>query len=125
MVTIEISQIDEACAAWQNTLREQRTRFGELKEQLLQIAANQHNPESLREIEHLQNQFYIQLINIHDLKHAIREHAQLIGWERRQHHQITDATLAAHSELHDQVAYLLQTLRQVEEEFIAFASSLQ
>lgn len=125
MVTTEISQIDEACAIWQNTLREQRTRFGALKEQLSQIAANQHKPESLREIEHLQNQFYIQLINIHDLKHAIREHAQTIGWERRQHHQITDATLGAHSELHDQVAYLLQTLRQVENEFDAFAASLQ
>ncbi|MFT4022978.1 MAG: hypothetical protein QM664_04230 [Flavihumibacter sp.] len=125
MVTTEISGIDESCASWQNMLREQRTHFGALKEQLLQISAHQHNPENLREIEHFQNQFYIQLINIHDLKHAIREHMQVIGWERRQQGQVTDATVAAHDELHSQVLYLQHTLAQVDKEFGAFAASLQ
>ena len=123
MVTTEISQINGACLNWTNTLREQRTHFGTLKEKLAQVSTHLHDNDSLREIEHFQNQFYIQLINIHDLKHAIREHEQIAAWELKQHGQVSDAPRAAHDALEDQFGQLDQTLQEVEKDFGNFTNT--
>ncbi len=125
MVTTDISQLNGECSSWTNTLREARTRFGSLKEKLQQLSHDLHDKKALQDIEHLQNQFYIQLINIHDLKHAIREHGQIAAWEQDKSGQISDATWSAHEELNDQYEQLGHTLKNVEQEFKNFVAVLQ
>ena len=125
MVTTDISQIAGECSTWRNTLRDQRSDYTALKEKLQQLSTNLQDKNALQDLEHLQNQFYIQLINIHDLKHAIREHEQIAAWEKERNGQVTDATLSAHEDLHAQYERLQGTLATVKQEFSAFVNKLQ
>ena len=125
MVTTDISQIAGECSTWRNTLRDQRADFTSLKEKLQLLSTNLQEKNELQDLEHLQNQFYIQLINIHDLKHAIKEHEQIAAWEKERNGQVTDATLSAHEDLHNQYEQLQVTLRSVKQEFSSFVNKLQ
>jgi hypothetical protein len=125
MVTTEITQLTGECSTWRNTLRDQRSNLTSLKEKLQQLSTNLQDKKALQDLEHLQNQFYIQLINIHDLKHAIKEHEQIAEWELKKNGQVTDATWSAHEELHDSHEQLQATLQQVQQEFRQFVSKLQ
>ena len=117
MVTTDISQLVGECTTWVNTLRTKRSEFNLLKEKLQQLSTNLQDKETLRDLEHLQNQFYIQLINIHDLKHAIKEHERIAHWEKEKKGQVTDATISAHEDQLYQYEQLMGTLDHVEEEF--------
>lgn len=125
MVTTDISQLVGECTTWVNTLRVKRTEFSSLKEKLQQLSVNLQDRETLKDLEHLQNQFYIQLINIHDLKHAVKDHEQIARWEKQKNGQVTDATISAHEELLYQYEQLMGTLDHVEEEFDRFVYKLQ
>ncbi|HEY8398860.1 MAG TPA: hypothetical protein VIK80_13040 [Flavihumibacter sp.] len=120
MVTTEISQLSGECTKWVNTLRSSRSAINALKEKLQSLSPNLHDRERLKDLEHLQNQFYIQLINIHDLKHAIKEHDQIAQWELQKRGHVSDATIATHEELADQFDQLMGTLEEVKSEFNRF-----
>src|SRR5690606_35604897 len=105
------------CTTWVNTLRIKRTEFTSLREKLQKLSTNLQDKETLKDLEHLQNQFYIQLINIHDLKHAIKDHEQIGNWEKKQKGQLTDATVSAHEDIAMQYDQLMETLDHVQEEF--------
>jgi len=125
MVTTDIAQLTGECSNWRSTLREQKTELTALKEKLQQLSTNLQDKSTLQDLEHLQNQFYIQLINVHDLKHSIREHEQIAAWEKEKNGHPTDATWAAHEELHNQYNGLQQTIQSVHQEFRQFVSKLQ
>ncbi len=125
MVTTDIAQLTGECSGWRNTLRDERSQLTSLKEKLQTLSSNLLDRSTLQDLEHLQNQFYIQLINVHDLKHAIKEHEQIAAWENEKNGQATDATWAAHEELHNQYDYLHYTIGQVKQEFKQFVSRLQ
>ena len=125
MVTTDISQLTGECSAWRGTLRDQRTAFSSLKEKLQKLSTNLQDKDKLQDLEHLQNQFYIQLINIHDLKHSIKDHEQIAAWELQKHGQVTDATWSAHEDLHTQYEQLQGTLQHVQGEFKLFVNKLE
>lgn len=125
MVTTDINQLVGECSNWRDTLRQQRANFTSLKEKLQLLSSNLQDRNALQDLEHLQNQFYIQLINIHDLKHAIKEHEQIANWELERNGQVTDATWSAHEDLHGQYEQLQGTLQQVQQEFGSFVNKLQ
>ncbi|ULQ57502.1 hypothetical protein KJS94_04725 [Flavihumibacter rivuli] len=125
MVTTDLAQLTGECSAWKDALRDFRTEFSELKERLQKLSLNLTDKLHLQDLEHLSNQFYIQLINIHDLKHAIKEHEQIAEWELSKNGQVTDATWAAHEEFNDKFQQLQHTLKSVKEEFRQFVSRLQ
>jgi len=125
MVTTDIAQLTGECSGWRNTLREERSQLTSLKEKLQALSSNLLDRSTLQDLEHLQNQFYIQLINVHDLKHAIKEHEQIAAWENEKNGQATDATWAAHEELQNQYDHLHYTIGQVKQEFKQFVSRLQ
>lgn len=125
MVTTDISQLVGECTTWVNTLRTKRSEFNLLKEKLQQLSTNLQDKETLRDLEHLQNQFYIQLINIHDLKHAIKEHERIAHWEKEKKGQVTDATISAHEDHLYKYEQLLGTLDHVEEEFHRFVHKIE
>lgn len=123
MVTTEVAQLSQECNAWRETLRSYRDEFGKLKLQLLKIAAHQSLKEDLLQVEHLDNQLHIQLINIHDLKHAIKNHDRKLQTELQEHDgKLSDETLAQHEILHDEYQSLEQTLQDIKEEFSLFAA---
>ncbi|HMP91670.1 MAG TPA: hypothetical protein PKD90_02290 [Phnomibacter sp.] len=62
------------CSQWRENLRQYREVLNGLRNELYMAAAGKTNKDFLTEVEHYHNQFHIQLINIHDLKHAIKHH---------------------------------------------------
>jgi hypothetical protein len=125
MVQVETSQLTAECEAWRQTLRQFREEFTQDKTKL-QLAANRSlSKDQLQEVEHLHNQFHIQLINIHDLKQAIKNHDRKIGYEMRELKGLNDETVAEHENLFGQYQSLEQILQDLREEFNFFLSRTQ
>ena len=62
------------CHQWIENLRQHRETINHLRNELYTAAAGKTDHDFLKEVEHYHNQFHIQQINIHDLKHEIRHH---------------------------------------------------
>ncbi len=65
--------VDE-CHQWHDELVAYREKINRLKSELYYFAPGKTEHDVLLGIEHFHNQFHIQLINIHDLKHEIKHH---------------------------------------------------
>jgi DNA-binding GntR family transcriptional regulator len=89
------------------------------------LSGKQINPDVLTEIEHLDNQFHIQLINIHDLKQLIKMHDRKILEEREiSDGLVSDVTLRHHENLFDDYQRLENTLHGIRQEFEYFVRQL-
>jgi len=118
MVQVDISQLSGECIAWRDKLRSYRQELTHNEALLQQAAARQLDKDQLQQVEHLHNQFHIQLINIHDLKQAIKAHDRKIGYEQREMNGLNEETLADHESLFNQYQSLEHTLQDVREEFL-------
>lgn len=123
MVTTEVAQLSHECNAWRETLRSHRDEFGKLKQELQKIAAHQSLKEDLLQVEHLDNQIHIQLINIHDLKQAVKFHDRKIQQEMQKNNgKVSDESLADHENLFDRYQSLEHTLQEIKQEFNEFTA---
>ena len=105
--------IDE-CNKWYDQLAQYRQKLNTLKTELYFFAPGKTDHDVLMEIEHYHNQFHIQLINIHDLKHEIRHH--VVEAERHPNfgHRIP------HHYLKEKLDFLLTDLDKLEGDFHTF-----
>lgn len=123
MVTTDVAQLSKECNAWRETLRSYRDEFGQLKTRLREVAGRQSHKETLQEVEHLDNQFHIQLINIHDLKQAIKGHDRRMQQEMTAHGgQLEDETITDHEHIYEDYQTLNHTLQDLRTEFADFIS---
>ena len=121
MVQVDISQLSGECNAWRESLRQYREEFNNDETKLRQVAGQQLSKEQLQDVEHLHNQFHIQLINIHDLKQAIKVHDRKINFEKAAFNgTANEDSLARHEELHGEYQSLEQTLQDLRDEFNDF-----
>jgi len=121
MVQTDISQLSGECSTWRANLRSYREEFTQDKVRLQQAAGHTLPKDRLQDVEHLQNQFHIQLINIHDLKQAIKVHDRKVNYETETHKGLlNDETLAQHELLFDQYQSLEHTLQELRNEFNGF-----
>lgn len=121
MVTTDVAQLSRECNAWRETLRSDRASVSELDTRLQEMAGNYTHEDVLIEIDHFHNQFYIQQLNIHDLKHAIRSHQQQIDAEMQNHHgQVNEDTINDHEKLYDNFQQLEHTLKDLKQDFTVF-----
>ena len=126
MVQVEIGQLTGECNSWRENLRQYRDEFSQDKIKLQKAASGTLSKEQLRDVEHLHNQFHIQLINIHDLKQAIKTHERKMNFEIAANHgQLNEETVAEHENLFDQFQSLDHTLVQLREEFDQFLNRTQ
>jgi hypothetical protein len=125
MVQVETSQLIAECEAWRQTLRQYREEFTQDKTKLQLAASRSLSKDQLQEVEHLHNQFHIQLINIHDLKQAIKNHDRRIGFEVREQNGLNEETVAEHENLFGQYQSLEHTLQELREEFDTFLKQTQ
>ncbi|MET0391688.1 MAG: hypothetical protein ABW019_01050 [Chitinophagaceae bacterium] len=122
MVQSDIAQLTGECTGWRETLRNFREEFNQCKSRLQQLASRPLSKEDLHEVEHYHNQFHIQLINIHDLKQAIKQHERKVNVETAfSDSQVTDETLADHENLYDQYQQLEDTLQALRQDFDVFS----
>jgi hypothetical protein len=126
MVQTDISQLSGECSTWRIALRSYREEFTQDKVRLQQAAGHTLPKEKLQDVEHLQNQFHIQLINIHDLKQAIKAHDRKVSYETQSGNgQVHEETLAEHESLFDQYQSLDNTLQELRNEFKRFLERTQ
>ena len=111
--TQHIAMIDE-CKNWHTVLVSYREKINNLKTELYFFAPGKTDHDVLTGIEHFHNQFHIQLINIHDLKHEIKHHL----FEAQRHpnfgHRIP------HHYIKDKLDMLISDLDKLEQEFHYF-----
>lgn len=121
MVQVDISQLTTECNGWRETLRQYREEFTRDEAKLQQIARKALDKDQLQEVEHLHNQFHIQLINIHDLKQSIKAHDRKMNFERVAFNGfVNEDSLTRHESLLEEVHALEQTLLELREEFNRF-----
>ncbi len=115
MVTAEQHRtlIDE-CQKWYEILANYREKLNKLKTELYFFAPGKTDHDVLAEIEHYHNQFHIQLINIHDLKHEIRHHIQEAERHPNFGHRIP------HHHLKEKLDMLVADLEKLDQDFHQF-----
>lgn len=119
MVTTDTtSQVNE-CTTWRQRLHAHRDELHQLTHTLEEIAKGKEDKQVLTDVEHFQNQFYIQQMNFHDLNHAIKSHAQKLESEGSSH---PAETIAEHESLLGQFNHLEANLDNLKEEFENFKS---
>ncbi|MDB5197931.1 MAG: hypothetical protein JWP88_2302, partial [Flaviaesturariibacter sp.] len=94
MVQTDISQLTSETAQWRQILRNYRDEFSECKKLLSDNCKQTLSKDQLREVEHFDNQFHIQLINIHDVKQEIKQHERKVTFELGQNDFVTGDTYA-------------------------------
>lgn len=126
MVQVDISQLSGECNTWREQLRNYREEFSNDEARLRQVAGQPLSKEQLQDVEHLHNQFHIQLINIHDLKQSIKAHDRKINFEKAAFNgSANEDSLAEHERLHEEYRHLEQTLSELREEFDAFLGRMR
>jgi len=121
MVQVDISQLSRECTDWREKLRNYREEFNNNEAKLRQAAGQPLSKEQLHDVEHLHNQFHIQLINIHDLKQSIKVHDRKINFEKTAFNGIANEdSLTRHEELQGEYQSLEQTLEDLRVEFDDF-----
>lgn len=123
MVQVENAQLTTECNAWRASLRQFREELNQAKAELQKAASHSLSRDQLQDVEHLHNQFHIQLINIHDLKQAIKVHDRKINYELGKNNgHLNEETLAEHERLIGQFQDLEITITDLKGEFRRFLS---
>ena len=121
MVQTDLSQLQAECTDWRQILRNYREEFQEAKKSLQSFCRQTLSKNQLLEVEHFDNQFHIQLINIHDLKQEIKGHVRQMEAEGADHMQ--DEIYARHEHLLDEFLTLENTLQELRNEFRVFTNA--
>ena|SRR5258706_10962230 len=105
--------LDEA-KKWIDSLKTYVDNINELKNKFYKWAAGKSDYDVLVQIEQYHNQFHIQLINLHDLKHSIRLHMQELKLNPDADHT------EKHQQLEEQYDFLINELDHLKADFTAF-----
>jgi hypothetical protein len=122
MVQTEVSQLSAECQEWRQILRNYREELQTSKKALQETCTKTLSKSQLLEVEHFDNQFHIQLINIHDLKQSIKSHERKIEIESSSG-DIGEDTYSLHEELLNEFLGLENTLQELRNEFKNFISA--
>jgi hypothetical protein len=126
MVQVDISQLTAECNGWREKLRQYREEFTSDEAKLQQVARHSLSKDQLQDVEHLHNQFHIQLINIHDLKQSIKAHDRKMNFERVAFNgYVNEDSLTRHESILDEVQSLEETLLDLRTEFKNFLQRSQ
>lgn len=121
MVQTDISQFTGECNTWREKLRNYREEFTRDEDKLRQVAGQNLSKEQLQDVEHLHNQFHIQLINIHDLKQAIKNHDRQISFDvAAGNGSLKEENILKHEALQTELQSLENILGELRSEFNGF-----
>ncbi len=118
MVQTDISQLTAECSEWRQILRNYREEFHNCEKALTEACKRTLTKDHLTQVEHFQNQFDIQLRNIHDLKQLIKAHERKLA-----HDSNGDEVFAAHESLLSEFLALENTLQELRDEFRNFVNN--
>jgi len=118
MVQTDISQLAAECADWRQILRNYRDEYKSCEKALLEMFKKSLSRDHLTQVEHFQNQFDIQLQNIHDLKQTIKSHERKV-----QQHEAEEGIYVRHEQLLNEFLGLESTLQELRDDFRNFINN--
>lgn len=119
MVQTDISQLSAECIEWRQILRNYREEFHQFEKALQETCKNNLPKPDLQHVEHFQNQFDIQLKNIHDLKQHIKSHERKIELGSSSE-SLSDDIYSRHEHLLNEFLGLENMLQEIRNEFKDF-----
>lgn len=123
MVTTETSYLSKECNAWIELLRSQREEVSRMRTELQNVSVHLTQKKDLERIEHFENQFEIQLNNIHDLKKTIKLHNQLGILQYPPPSSMPPELAEDHEKLSFDYAELRKILHELKVDFRQFVAS--
>ena len=124
MVLTKISQFTTECNGWRENLHLYRDDLHYMQQSLQSAINHPLSREEQSELEHFQNQLHIQLINVHDLKRALKMHDRQLNSSVNNSHY-SDNILAYHENLNDSYQTLSQTVIELKSELDNFILVIQ
>jgi len=125
MVDTEISQFTRECNDWKETLRSHRDELHKMQTKLQKAVNHPLSKEEQTELEHLQNQLHIQLINIHDLKQAVKLHDRKLHSDVSGNNiQSSDNISTYHENLYDNYQSLESILTELRNDLNHFVTQV-
>lgn len=115
MVQTDVSQLSAECADWRQILRNYREEFHGCEKVLVEMCRRSLSKDHLTQVEHFQNQFDIQLRNVHDLKQTIKVHEKKVQQEN-----VGEEVYAEHERLLSDFLSLENMLQELREDFRSF-----
>jgi hypothetical protein len=122
MVQTDLSQLNAETAEWRSILRNYKDEFQECKKLLEDTCKQTLSKNQLQDVEHFDNQFHIQLINIHDVKQHIKLHDRKIQFYLSRNADLPEEVYQEHERLLDEFLSLENTLMLVRNEFRDFVN---
>ncbi|MCC6286464.1 MAG: hypothetical protein IT249_01135 [Chitinophagaceae bacterium] len=119
VTTTDIDQFTEECNAWREALRSQREEFNRMGNELQEASSHITSKESLKAVEHYQNQFDIQLSNIHNVKQSIKMYARMCALRKAD----DEIMLSEHDRIASDYYDLQRTLQSLKHDFRQFLIS--
>ncbi len=124
MVQTDLTQLNRECGSWRENLRSYRSELSQFRVRLQDVVSRPLSRQSMPQVEHYDNQIEIQLKNINQLKHEIKEHERTAAWELgKTTGNVSDNTWQHHEKLHDRYEVLEHTLHHLKEDFSSFVST--
>jgi hypothetical protein len=123
MVQTDVSQLATECKDWLQILRNYREELQTSKKSLQEVCNKSLSKDQLLEVEHFDNQFHIQLINIHDLKHSIKTHERKVEIESSAGDNLPEDSYTMHEELLNEFLGLENTLQELRNDYKNFISA--
>lgn len=124
MVQTDISQLSQECRQWIEQLHSYRDELNQLNQQLQQTAARPLTREDLTELEHFQNQFQIQLINVHDVKQEAKQLSRKVEYHLATNNDMSDETYHDYEKVADDYETLEHTISELRSDFQRFVTSV-
>ena len=127
MVQTDISQLTRECNGWREALRSYRDELQHMQKNLQKAVNHPLSKQEQTDLEHIQNQLHIQLINVHDLKQAIKNHDRKLSFQvaNGSDGQFADNISAYHESLYENYQSLENTLSDLRNDLKHFISSIQ
>lgn len=125
MVQTDISQLSKECSQWIEQLHSYRDELNQLNQELQKTATRPMTREDLTELEHFQNQFQIQLINVHDVKQEAKLLSKKVQYQlSTSGRDINEETYHDFEKIADEYETLGQTLTELRSDFSRFVTSI-
>jgi hypothetical protein len=124
MVQTDPTQYTRECASWRENLRNYRSELTQYREKLQEVVSRQIPRNELPNIEHYDNQFEIQLRNINQLKHSIKEHERAALFTTTLNLTKGESLTTTHESLLDRYVSLQHTIQELKKEFSGFVSKV-
>jgi hypothetical protein len=91
---------------------------------LEEVSSRYTSPEVKSQVEHYENQFKIQKLNLQELRHDVNEHVKHISDDTVKYAQhLSNTTLAEHDAMRDRFVTLEKIINEIRHDFYRFLSA--